>query len=295
MRRALLSLLPEAARLPRKSISSFEVSHMLRQVVWWIGVVFLCVEARAQGYAPLQKTLQGLDAAVAVIDTRTGAFLRLNEARLSQSFPPFATLEVPVALAALETRTIRNLNDVTPWNRLKYPLAENAPLNWNTDHTLRSAFTHSVAWYWQDLSERIGVPRLSSALHKFSFGSGTADFQLPHSWQDGAWQISAQEQTQFLTRLANGTLLASKSRQREIKALMLRESGAGYRLYLKTSVGFLRSGYYLGWSIGWLETAESNYVFALNLTHRDFEFTNEAVSQLPKKILVAAGYWEIAE
>lgn len=270
----------------------------MRIFVFWVGLsslLWLSAEARAQSLAALQKSLQGLDAAVVIQDTRSGAFVRLNETRLAQEFPPFATLEIPVALAALETRTVRHFNEVTPWNRLKHPLPETSPADWGSDHTLRSAFTHSVPWYWQDLSERLGTPRLNASLRKFAFGSSELAIDSPQGWQDGALRISAQAQTDFLTRLVNESLPASKLRQRELKTLLLRESGAGYRLYLKTGVGFLQSGYYLGWSVGWLETAESNYVFALNLTHRDLEFTNEAVSALPKKILMAAGYVPVAE
>ena len=267
----------------------------MRCFVLWLGLGLLLAEARGQSLAALQKNLSGLDAAVVINDTRTGAFLRLNEARLAQDFPPFETLEIPVALAALETRTVRNLNEVTPWNRLKYPLPETVPADWNSDHTLRSAFTHSVPWYWQDLSERLGAARLDTALRKYAYGSQPLSAESPQCWQDGALRISAQAQTDFLTRLVNESLPASKLRQRELKTLLLRESGAGYRLYLKTGVGFLQSGYYLGWSIGWLETAEGNYVFALNLTHRELEFVNEAVLSLPKKVLTAAGYWVSAE
>jgi beta-lactamase class D len=270
----------------------------MRNFVFWLGALCLVAEVRAQSPSALQKTLQGLDATAVINDTRTGAFLRLNETRLAQEFPPFATLEIPVALAALETRTVHNLNEVTPWNRFKYPQPEISSADWNSDHTLRSAFTQSVPWYWQDLSERLGTARLDAALRKFAYGNQTLSAlsaESPQCWQDGALRISALAQTEFLTRLANESLPASKLRQRELKSLLLRESGEGYRLYLKTGVGFLQSGYYLGWSIGWLETADSNYVFALNLTHRELEFTNEAVLQLPKKILSAAGYWVITE
>ncbi len=271
----------------------------MRNFVFWLGVLCLVTEVRAQSLTALHKSLQGLDAAVVIHETRTGAFLRLNEARLAQEFPPFATLEIPVALAALETRTLRNLNEVTPWNRFKYPPTETSPFYWNEDHTMRSAFTHSVPWYWQDLSERISAPRLNTSLRKFAFGNGEVANEMlqcwPQCWQDGALRISAQAQTDFLSKLINESLPASKLRQRELKTLLLRESGDGYRLYLKTGVGFLQSGYYLGWSIGWLETTEGNYVFALNLTHRELEFVNETVSTLPKKVLIAAGYWVSAE
>jgi beta-lactamase class D len=274
----------------------------MRSFVFWLGACVwlgLGTEARAQSLSALQKTLQGLDAAVVINDTRSGAFLRLNEARLTQEFPPFNTLEIPVALAALETRTVRHLNELTPWNRFKYPPPETSPVFWNEDHTMRSAFAHSVPWYWQDLSERLGASRLDTALGKFAYGDQTLSVASPRCWpqcwQDGALRISAQAQTDFLIKLINETLPASKWRQRELKMLLLRESGDGYRLYLKTGVGFLQSGYYLGWSIGWLETTESNYVFALNLTHRELEFVNEAVSTLPKQVLMAAGYWVSTE
>ncbi len=275
----------------------------MRWFVLWIGAGLLsglwCAEVRGQSIVQLQKSLSGLDAAVVIHETRTGAFLRLNEARLAQEFPPFATLELPVALAALETRTVRNLSELTPWNRFKYPPTETSPANWNEDHTMRSAFTHSVPWYWQDISERLGAVRLDAALHKFAYGDQLLSTEppqcWPQCWEDGGLRISAQAQTDFLTRLVNESLPASKLRQRELKTLLLRESGDGYRLYLKTGVGFLQSGYYLGWSIGWLETTEGNYVFALNLTHRELEFVNETVSTLPKKVLSAAGYWVSAE
>lgn len=269
---------------------------------YWLGVFCLAwwtTAAQGQALPALQKSLQGLDATVVVSDLRTGAFLRWHEARLTQAFPPFATFEIPVALAALDARAVRNLNELTPWNRLKYPLAamqsEHEAEHWAEDHTLRSAFAHSVEWYWQKTSERLGAERLRKTLSKLHYGNQSLPTALAQGWQDDALLISAQAQADFITALVKESLPLGKLAQRNMKDLLLRESGDGYRFYLKTSVGFLQSGHYLGWSLGWLETTDGAYVFALNLTHQDREIAQEAVLSLPKKVLAAAGYGPFAE
>jgi beta-lactamase class D len=254
----------------------------------------LAAEVSGQSLTALQKSLSGWEAAIVIRELRTGGFLRLNEARLSQEFPPFHTLEVPVALAALDARTVRHLNEVTPWNRLAYPLPENAAANdtqWTEDHTLRSAFIGSVPWYWQGVSERLGAVRLTAYLRKFAYGNQQLPADLVQCWQDNALTISANAQADFLTALVNESLPISKFQQRQLKPLLLRESGAGYRYYLKTGTGYLQNGKYLGWSIGWLETSAGVYVFALNLTHHLPETARAAILSLPKEVLAAAGYW----
>ena len=263
----------------------------------WLGVflyLYLAGMAHAQSLAELQKNLQGLDAAVVVNDLRTGAFLRLNEPRIAQALPPFATFEIPVTLAALNMRVVRDLNAVTPWNQLKYPpsATDNWELShWAEDQTLRSAFTHSIDWYWCETTERLGAARLQTALRKLSYGNQTLPDALTQCWQDDALLISAQQQTDFIKALAQGSLPFAETAQRNVKSLLLRESGNGYRFYLKTSVGLLQSGYYLGWSVGWLESPSGIYVFAINLTQRNLDAAQESVVVLPKRVLMATGYW----
>ena len=119
-------------------------------------LVWLTSVTVGQSLHEIQTSLQGLDAAFVLNDLRTGAFLRLNEPRCAERFAPFATLEISVALAALDTRIVRNLDLVTPWNQLKYPLRATDAwelTHWTEDQTLRSAFTDSVEWYWPRLDK----------------------------------------------------------------------------------------------------------------------------------------------
>ncbi|NOT63195.1 MAG: hypothetical protein HOP19_23545 [Acidobacteria bacterium] len=273
---------------------------MQRLGFWLVTLGWLCltVEVSGQSLPALQKSLSGWDAAIVIRELRTGGFVRLNEARLAQEFPPFNTLEIPVALAALETRTVRHLNEVTPWNRLKYPLPDLAHedlAHWSEDHTLRSAFTDSVPWYWQDVSERLGPARLTTHLRKFAYGNQQLPADLTQGWQDNALAISAAAQADFLTALVNESLPVSRFQQQQLKTLLLRESGDGYRYYLKTGAGYLQNGNYLGWSIGWLETSTGVYVFALNLTQRVPETARDATRSLHKQVLAAAGYWPMTD
>jgi beta-lactamase class D len=262
--------------------------------IGWLSFLWLAFSVSAQNLKDIQTSLRGYDAAFIVKDLQTDGFLRINETRCQEQFPPFATLEIPLALAVLDTRVVRNLDSLLPWNRLKYPLRDKDTYelsHWPEDHTLRSAFAHSVEWYWWENSERLGTKRWQKALDKFGYGNQTFPNDLKLLWQDDALRISAQEQITFIQRLANESLPLPATWQRSIKAEMLRERSETYRLFMKTGSGLLQSGHYLGWSVGWLETEAGNYVFALNLTHRELQSVQEATVQLPKQLLAAAGYW----
>lgn len=272
----------------------------MRRFGWigWFCLLGLTLTVSGQSLQEAKAALRGLDAAFVLHDTFVNASWRVNETRGTKGFAPFGTLEIPLALAVLDARGIRHLDLVTQWNRLKYPLrATDAwePTHWTEDQTLRSAFTNSVEWYWQESAVLLGSQRLQKTLRQFRYGNQILPDELAACWQDDALQISVEEQADFVQRLAQEKLPLSVSLQRNVKDLLLRERGADYRFYLKTCTGLLQNGQYLGWSIGWLETDQGFYIFALNLTHRDYETVKDAMLRLPKQLLRATGSWQPVE
>ncbi len=246
----------------------------------------------------LQESFRQADAAFALQDLQTGGFFRYNEMRCQEPFSPFSTFHLPLALIALETGVAKDAQTLIPWNQLKYPVQADTmselPSQWSQDQTLRAAFEHAVPWYFQELTQRIGPQRLQRHLDKLRYGNhalsaNVAGYPEPF-WLEGSLRITLDEQLAFLLALYKQRLPVSKRTQQLTSELLIKEQTESYTLRGIASSGMLASGKYLGWFVGWLETGQGSFVFALNLMGADNESVNEPAIALVKTALALLGY-----
>jgi len=239
----------------------------------------------------LQQLLRAHAAAVAVVELPTGAFFRFDEERCRQPFPALNTIQVPLALLALDAGILKDPQTVLAWNRLKYPLPEDETVTvWGQDHTLRSAFQQTVPWFFQELAQRIGPAALQRGWGKLNYGQ--PDFQSSTGVGEIGERlaVSIEEQLAFLQRLYEMRLPISKQAQRTVRELLIHEETANYTLRSVAGYGMLENGKSLGWLVGWLETRTTVCVFALNLTGADSEAVREPARQLLREVLVELEY-----
>jgi beta-lactamase class D len=261
-------------------------------LVLLLGVVLRGPEAEHAVAAELRQTLQTREAAVAVVELRTGAFYRYDEERCRKPFPALATVQVPVALLALDAGLIKDAQTVLTWNRLKYPLPEDETAAvWGQDHTLRSAFQQTVPWYFQEIAQRLGPAALQRSLTKMKYGQPDVPFTADAAALGERLTISIEQQLSFLHRLYEMRLPLSKQAQRTVRDLLIHEQTPRYTLRSVAGDGMLDSGKSFGWLVGWLEARDSVCVFALNLTGPDSESVRAPARQLLQQVLTELGYW----
>ncbi len=185
-----------------------------------------------------------------------------NAPRAAQRFPAASTFKILNTLIALEEGVIAGPDALIPWDGRLHDLPD-----WNRDHTLASAFATSCVWCYQTLARQIGAERYRSHLDRAGYGVLAEPFDPVAFWLDGRLTISALEQVEFLRRVILRTLPYRDSSDAGLRRVMLAETSAQHRLFAKTGWA-ARATPQIGWYVGYVETPEATWIFALNMDTR---------------------------
>jgi beta-lactamase class D len=182
-------------------------------------------------------------------------------------------------LVALETKAIADENTVIAWDGVSN---QSFPA-WNQDQNMRTAFTRSVVWFYQDLARRIGKERMTKYIQAASYGNQDIEDKIDTFWLNGKLRISPEEQIKFLVRLYKEDLPFSPAVMQTVKDVMVIERQDNYTLRGKTGWGQdVDSMKNIGWYVGYLERDNNVYFYALNMINQE---TNFPMIPTRKKIL----------
>ena len=205
----------------------------------------------------------GVSGTLLIQSAKTGERLVHNAPRARQDFPVASTFKVLNTLIALEEGVVDGPDAVFPWDGTRHGIA-----GWNCDQTLASAFKVSCVWCYQELARRVGAESYPAYLRQAGYGRLREPFEVTEFWLDGSLQISAEGQVAFLEQVAERRLPYRASSYDTLSAIMLEEAAPGYRLYAKTGWA-ARGSPGIGWYVGYVETADDIWLFALNMDIRD--------------------------
>lgn len=201
----------------------------------------------------------GVEGTFALFDVERARTTVVDRERARQRLIPASTFKIPHSLIALETGAVRDDNEVIPYGGKPQPFPE-----WEQDMNLRDAVKVSNVPVFQTLARRIGLKRERQWANRLSYGNRKIGTVVDRFWLDGPLEISAIEQTRFLSRLARQQLPASRQNQRTVRELLKVEEKDGYGLYAKTGWGMsTKPG--IGWWVGWVEQGGRLHTFALNI------------------------------
>ena len=201
-----------------------------------------------------------------------------NKPRAVTSYSPASTFKIFNSLIALEENLANNKDELFVWDGTPRSIE-----SWNQNHTLKSAFMASCVWCYQSLAEKIGPERYRKHLTTAGFGSLGDSFNVTEFWLDGSLKISAEEQVDFMKHLIRRSLSYSATSYEELEDVMLREATGSYQLRAKT--GWTGS---IGWFVGYVETSDDTWVFALNADVMDINLML-ILPDITKEILKAKG------
>lgn len=222
-----------------------------------------------------------LKACFVLYDFKSDEYIRYNEKRCEQRFLPASTFKIPNSLIALEEKVIPDENYVIKWDSV-----DRGWDKWNMDHNLRSGIKYSVIWFYQELARRIGREKYGEYLKSFDYGNKIIGDKEDYFWLDWSLQISANEQIEFLKKLVKGELPFNKRNIDIVKDIMIVEENDNYIIRAKTGLSDKKNGIYTGWYVGYVESNNNVYVFALNMDETDYEKIKTQVRiELTKNIL----------
>ncbi|MFN5855082.1 MAG: class D beta-lactamase [Pseudanabaenaceae cyanobacterium] len=208
------------------------------------------------------------DGCLILFDLKRQRYIRYNRQHCEQRFLPASTFKIFNSLVALQTGVIANENVVFKWDGItrEFPL-------WNQDQTLRTAFSRSVVWVYQDLARRIGNERMAQYIKAVGYGNGDISGGIDTFWLNGKLRIAPEEQIQFLVGLYQEELPFTVPVMRTVKEVMIIERTSEYTLRGKTGWGRNVDGAEsVGWYVGYLEKSDDVYFYALNLTTQEKDF-----------------------
>ncbi|WP_106397219.1 class D beta-lactamase [Actinocorallia populi] len=214
----------------------------------------------------------GVRGTFALLDVKRGRTTVVDLQRAEQRLIPASTFKIPHSLIALETRVVQDENEVIPYGGQPQPFPE-----WEQDMNLRDAVRASNVPVFQTLARRIGAERERRWVNRLHYGDREIGAVVDRFWLDGPLEISAVEQTRFLSRLARQQLPASRHNQLTVRDLLKVEEKDGYALFAKTGWG-MSTEPGIGWWVGWVERGGNLYTFALNI---DVEADGDTAKRVP--------------
>lgn len=203
--------------------------------------------------------------ATAVILDPAGGVLRYHPGRARTRFRPASTFKIPNTVIALETGVADGPGFRLPWDSVRVPRIGFFPDTWARDQTLRSAFRHSVYWFYQEVARRVGSDRMQAWLRRFDYGNRSIAGGIDRFWLDGGLRISPEEQVRFLRQLVSGDLAVSPATLDALREVALLAEHAGWRLYGKTGTSEVTPTRENGWIVGWAESPVDTAYFAIDM------------------------------
>ena len=245
-------------------------AHVMKGMVILLFTVAVSVQSLfAQKYqaAPeLEKCFKdmGLAGTFVLYDAATDTMVVWDEARAKKRFTPASTFKIANSLIGLDVGAVKDVDEVLPYGGKPQPRKE-----WERDMGLREAIKISNVPIYQELARRIGIERMREGVRKLGYGNMEIGDVVDRFWLQGPLAISAVEQTQFLYRLAKGSLPIDRKAAIAAKEITLLEKTATYELHGKAGWFIGPTPPQIGWWVGWIERENKVYPFALNFDMQD--------------------------
>ncbi|MEM1218502.1 MAG: class D beta-lactamase [Bacteroidota bacterium] len=204
----------------------------------------------------------GVNGTIVLLDANSGQRYIHNPERAREEFLPASTFKIPNTLIALETG-VTNETETFTWDGTERTIEA-----WNRDQTLSSAFRNSVVWVYQDLARRVGEEEMQLRVDYLGYGNSDISGGIDQFWLSGGLRISAIDQVQFLQRMIAGNLPLKPGIVQKALPIFLEEETETYKLYAKTGWATIPEPD-LGWYVGWIETVDQRFLFALNINIED--------------------------
>ena len=212
-------------------------------------------------------------------------------------FAPESTFKIPLSLMGYDAGILKN--EMNP----EWPFKEGYDFVINVckaPHNPKTWMRDSCVWYSQVLTQKLGMTKFKGYILKFNYGNQDVSGDqgknngLTNAWLSSSLQISADEQTAFLKKLADNKLPVSARSHAETKKIMfIQDLPGGWKLYGKTGSGRLRdengrkTELQHGWFVGWIEKNGRVITFASHIaddkkqdTFASFRAKNEALNQI---------------
>lgn len=226
----------------------------------------------------------GVNGCFALYDQSGNTYIKYNSSRCDSGYIPASTFKIPNSLIALEEKVIMDTNQIIKWDGYEWPNK-----SWNQDQTLKTAVTYSCVWVFEDIAEEIGLEKYTHYITLFDYGNKDVKGPPNRFWLDGQIRISANQQLEFLRRFYNYNLEISHQSTDIVKDIIVREVKNNYTLSGKSGSGRISDSTMIFWLVGYIETENKPYFYALNISgspadSKKFYVRNKILKEILKEL-----------
>ena len=196
--------------------------------------------------------------------------IEVGPKQCQQALSPCSTFKIPNALIGLQTGVVSGPGDLKKWDGTERQRAVS-----NKDHTLQTAISESIPWYFQELALDVGEQRMAQWLERLDYGNQDISGGIDRFWLGSSLKINAHGQMEQIRKLWHGTLPFDSQYQEQLRDMLLLDSGLDGTLHGKTGScpgADDQDPPDHGWFIGWVDwntsSARQPYTtfFVVNIT-----------------------------
>ena len=211
-------------------------------------------------FIDVSEYFNGYEGSFVLYDLNRDQWSIYNEELASVRISPDSTYKIYDALFALEEGIITPDASLLAWNETAYPFE-----SWNQDQTLSSALSASVNWYFQELDRQMGIDVIRSHIREIGYGNEDISGGPDSYWLESSLKISPVEQVELLTDMYRNTFDFAPENIQAVKNSLRLDTSPSGTLYGKTGTGQVDGQNVNGWFVGFTETADNTYFFAVNI------------------------------
>lgn len=203
-------------------------------------------------------------------DRHDEVMIEAGPKQCQQQLSPCSTFKIPNALIGLQTGVITGPDDLKKWDG-----TERSRKEANRDHTLQSAISESIPWYFQALARDVGEERMAQWLQQLDYGNQDISAGIDLFWLGSSLKIDAHQQLKLIRDLWHGALPFDPDYQQQVRDMLVQDSDLEGTLHGKTGSCLGAKNQHQpdhGWFIGWVDwngtstRAESTTFFVINIT-----------------------------
>lgn len=231
-------------------------------------------------YEDLSKYFTGYEGCFVLFDKNKDEYTIFNYQKSQKQVPPCSSFKIMNSLIGLETKVLEDENTIFKWDGTKYNIE-----SWNRDHTLKTAISNSVVWYYQKLAAQVGEKKMQDFLNKVNYGNKDISGGITKFWLQSSLKISPKEQVDILRKFYDYQLPFSKRNIDIVKNIIVLSDKSGIKLSGKTGSGSMPNSekYINGWFVGYIEKGNNVYIFVTNIEANGLS-NNSAGGQEAKEI-----------
>jgi beta-lactamase class D len=243
-----------------------------------------CVSTKVCGQGNLKQFFQecGVKGSTTIYDYKHQKWIYSDSLDAQKLSLPASTFKIINLLIALETKVIKDENEVVKWvGKTDTTLYGFRPEIYR-DMTVKEAFEVSAGWVFIELAKKIGRKNYTKYLKACHYGNVDLSEKGTDFWNFGRFGISPQNQVNLLKDIYEEKLPFSKQNYKILKKIMNTEKTNDYIIRAKT--GWTRDGGIdSGWWVGYVENKENTYFFATRIAKKRTE-SNPNFGQCRKTI-----------